>query len=96
MKTYDLPCMDSRKSFYGKARVLEASDGSKYLQSYNTIVASIDPAGKFRRHWHGETQTTIRHVNSFCQFFGIDGGGIKFWKSQDVIPVTMEVAMRIA
>ena len=38
-RTYKLPCYD-RKSFYGKAIVIE-EDNVAYLKSYNTIVAKI-------------------------------------------------------
>lgn len=34
-KMYNLPCLDSRKSFYGKAKVIETENGEKLLQSYN-------------------------------------------------------------
>lgn len=85
MKFFDLPCLDSRKSFYGKAQVIEAKDGSKYLRSYETIVCSIDSSGKFKRHWSGYSPTTMRHVNSFLEFYGIDGGGAAWWRNQEVI-----------
>ena len=34
MKIYDLIPMDGRKSFYGKAKVIEKDNGEKVLQSY--------------------------------------------------------------
>lgn len=89
MKMFELPCFDGRKSFYGKAGVIESSNGSKYLRSYETIVASIDPHGKFRRHWRGQSMTTIRHINSFLEFYGVSGGGLKWWNNQKVIPVDL-------
>lgn len=85
MKFFDLPCLDSRKSFYGKAQVIENKDGSKYLRSYETIVCSIDASGKFKRHWSGYSPTTMRHVNSFLEFYGIYGGGAKWWRDQEVV-----------
>lgn len=78
MKMYDLPTMDNRKSFYGKAKVIEKDNGEKVLQSYNTEVCKITEGGEFVRLWSGYSATTMRHVNSFLQFFGIAGGG-KNW-----------------
>ena len=58
----------SRKSFYGKAKVLHAEDETDYLRSYETIVASVKD-GEVRRHWDGQSATTSAHIRSFlCQF----------------------------
>lgn len=70
-KIYDLPCLDSRKSFYGKAKVIER-DGETVLLSYNTEVAKITESGEFVRLWSGNTQTTNRHIKSFKQFFNVE------------------------
>lgn len=84
-KTYDLPCFNHCKSFYGKAKVIEHTDGTKELQSYNTIVCKITPDHKFIRLWAGESTTTTRHVNSFLQLFNLPGGGLAWWRDQKVI-----------
>lgn len=70
-KIYDLPCLDSRKSFYGKAKVIEQENGEKLLQSYNTIVCKITPDGDYIELWDGNTQTTNRHIKSFKKFFDL-------------------------
>lgn len=75
IKEYDLPCFDSRKSFYGKAKVIENDNGEKVLRSYNTEVCKITNGGEFVRLWSGYSSTTMRHINSFLRFFGIAGGG---------------------
>lgn len=82
-KAYDLPCFDGRKSFYGKARIIECENGCKYLKSYNTIVCMINNNNEFIRLWDGESQTTMRHVNSFLQFFNKSGGGVNFWRQHE-------------
>lgn len=47
MTKFDLPVMgDTRKSFYGKARVIERDNGDVELESYNTIVFRVRN-GKF-------------------------------------------------
>lgn len=83
VKMYDaIPC-DGRKSFYGKAKICECGKRA-YLKSYETIVCSIDAAGKFHRHWNGESMTTMRHINAFLNAFGIDGGGVAWWRKQAI------------
>lgn len=69
MKIYELhPMHDSRKSFYGKAKVIEHDNGTVQLQSYDTIVCEI-VGGVFRMLWEGKTQTTSRHIKEFKQQF---------------------------
>ena len=59
MKKFELPCMDHRKSFYGKAYLIERDDGTKQLKSYNTIVCEIRQGGEFVRLWDDYSATTI-------------------------------------
>ena len=82
MKTFELVCRD-RKSFYGKARVVE-NRGIKTLYSYNTAVCKINRNGKFIRLWAGYSATTMRHVNAFLDEYGIDGGGKSWWDKQPI------------
>ena len=72
MRIFELPCLDNRKSFYGKAHVIEHDDGTKQLQSYNTIVCEIDNNGNYNRLWDGSTRTTNRHIRSFKKFYNIE------------------------
>ena len=72
MRIFDLPCLDSRKSFYGKAQCIELDNGTKQLKSYNTIVAEIDNNGNYKRLWNGNTQTTNRHIKSFKKFYNLE------------------------
>lgn len=71
-RCFDLPCLDSHKSFYGKAQITEYPNGEKVLQSYNTNVCKITAEGEFVRLWDGNTMTTNRHICSFCKFYGVD------------------------
>lgn len=71
MRIYELtPMKDRRKSFYGKAKVIEHDNGTIQLQSYDTIVCEI-VGGVFRMLWDGRTQTTTRHINEFKYQFNI-------------------------
>ena len=84
MKVYELRPVDNRKSFYGKAKVIEKDNGEKVLQSYNTEVCKITSGGEFVRLWGGYSVTTMRHINSFLQLVGIAGGGKAWWDAQKI------------
>ena len=68
MKIFELvPRYDSRKSFYGKARVVDHENGTIELQSYDTIVSrcvngKVEELGKW-------SQTTTRHQKEFRKQF---------------------------
>lgn len=68
MRIYELePQFDARKSFYGKAHVIDYENGTFELQSYNTIVSrcvngKVEELGKF-------SNTTTRHQKEFCRQF---------------------------
>ena len=68
MKIFELvPRYDARKSFYGKARVVDYEDGTIELQSYNTIVSrcvngKVEELGKW-------SATTTRHQKEFRKQF---------------------------
>lgn len=84
MKHYTLQPNDNRKSFYGKAEVIERDNGDIELKSYNTIVARIRN-GNFERLWSGYSMTTMRHINAFVDAFGICGGGKSWWNNLEVV-----------
>lgn len=71
MKIFDLPCFDTRASFYGKSKVIEQDNGEKVLQSYNTHIAKITTGGEVVRLWSGNSQTSSRHFNSFLKFYDL-------------------------
>lgn len=68
MRIFELvPRYDSRKSFYGKARVVDHEDGTIELQSYDTIVSrcvngKVEELGKW-------SATTTRHQKEFRKQF---------------------------
>ena len=70
------PRYDSRKSFYGKAKVYKDDQGHLLLMSYSTIVAEITdgiatedgrPTAKVNGYY---SQTTARHINDFLYQYG--------------------------
>lgn len=68
MKIYELTARyDSRKSFYGKAHVIDHEDGTLELQSYDTIVSRCKD-GKIE-HLGWWSQTTSRHQREFERQF---------------------------
>lgn len=68
MFTFELDCRyDARKSFYGKARVVDYENGKKELYSYGTLV-SVCKNGKVE-HLGKWSQTTSRHQREFEKQF---------------------------
>ena len=84
MKYFELKPINGRKSFYGKAEVIEKDNGDIELKSYQTIVARIRN-GKFERLWSGYSMTTMSHINAFVDAFGISGGGKAWWDALEVM-----------
>ena len=64
--TYELIPHDSRKSFYGKAKVTIDENGTKTLYSYDTPIMQQDASGNYKKLWQGWTATTGRHIAAFC------------------------------
>lgn len=63
---YELTPNNGRKSFYGKAIVEVAADGSETLYSYNTPIIKRSSSGDLVKLWDGWTATTGRHIKAFC------------------------------
>ena len=81
IKNFDLPVVNGRgKSFYGKAMVTEFDNGDIELTSYNTIVCRIHK-GKVQTLGNGYSATTMRNINSFLDFYGIEDGGKTWWNN---------------
>lgn len=66
MRTYELIPTNSQKSFYGKAIVVAADDGTITLYSYNTPVLRRNADGTYTRLWAGWSATTGKHIRSFA------------------------------
>lgn len=80
MNAFNLQPNDSHKSFYGKAVVLEVGNGTVFLRSYSTIVASIDRNKKVTSHWNGHSATTARHIRAFLDYYGLPVMCKKEWE----------------
>lgn len=83
VKEFDLPAT-RQKSFYGKAKIVEDTNGEIFLRSYDTLVAYINKAGEFVRLWSGYSLTTMNHINDFCRFHGLPGFSKKEWEALPV------------
>ena len=74
------PDYDSRKSFYGKAKVDVKPDGTQILYSYGTPVCKIKDgkATLLKKGYLGwaSSQTTLRHVKEFLKQNGFEVGSI--------------------
>lgn len=78
-----------KKSFYGKALIIETA-AAYYLQSYKTVVCKVDKETKtFTRFWDEESATTTRHINGFLADMQLSGGGLAWWRKQEVKPADM-------
>ena len=74
MNIYELDARyDARKSFYGKAHVIDYENGTYELQSYNTIVARIENGKVTLNGLHEYSQTTNRHIREFFRQFNVKG-----------------------
>jgi len=85
---FELTPNNNRKSFYGKAHVIQAGP-LRLLKSYETIVAYYDKGGKLHRTWAGWSATTSRHVDAFVFHVGHAARGIgkAAWEKMPVEPV---------
>lgn len=73
-KVYELTAMyDSRKSFYGKAKVIDFENGVLELLSYNTIVAQIIDGELIWDSLGSYSVTTNRHIREFIKQFATSG-----------------------
>ena len=65
----DLNPVDGRKSFYGKATVIDDGTTIK-CRSYQTIVAEYEKESDTITINGYYSPTTARHINSFCDYVG--------------------------
>lgn len=71
MKTFELQPTNGRKSFGGKAKVVEALDIST-LFSYGTEVAQYDHKTNEMKVDAYHSATTLIHINAFLEYYGFD------------------------
>jgi aspartate ammonia-lyase len=71
MKTFNLNPVNGRKSFYGKAIVIEENGISK-LKSYDKIVAEYNHDDNYMKVYAYHSITTLTHINSFLDYYGFD------------------------
>ena len=71
METFELTPINSRKSFYGKAKVKTENNISQLI-SYSTVVAEYNhETNKMTVNgWY--SATTATHINAFLDFYGFD------------------------
>ena len=71
------PQFDKRKSFYKKAYIIYMKDDTILLQSYDTIIAVLQPNGDF--DFNKYSYTSNRHLYEFMRQFDID---LKLYKTK--------------
>lgn len=82
-REFELPAT-VQQSYYRKAIVIECRNGKAYLQSYDTIVALIE-GNKLYRLWSGYSVTTMKHINDFARFYGLEPMNKSAWEKMEVI-----------
>jgi hypothetical protein len=83
------PQYDSRKSFYGKAKVAQKENGDYVLYSYGTPVATIRNGKRVPEEEYKASQTTGRHIKEFYHQFEDASTGIR---SRNVMASTYSTA----
>lgn len=85
-RMFELSPVDNRKSFYGKAKVLDNGNGEYILYSYDTPVAKVKDGVYEDLEYDHHSQTTNRHVRAFKKYFDIEsacGKGRKVTAARD-------------
>lgn len=75
MKIFELIPTGSRKSFYGKAKVIESNSEEvtvSKLISYETVVAEYHHKDNYMYIHSCPSNTTARHINAFLELYGFD------------------------
>ena len=89
-KYYLMPCeRQNQKSFGCKAVVEVMDDGTRVLYSYTTKIAKITTGGLLVRLCDHDqecsSQTTMRHLASFCVTNGLPKISRKEWNSMPIL-----------
>jgi hypothetical protein len=61
-----IPKYDTRKSFYGKAKIINVGSEEK-LYSYDTLVADYDRDSNTILVYGTHSNTTLRHIKEFLK-----------------------------
>ena len=72
MKTYGILNDKGEQFRCGAPVVIIDDDGTEHLISYNTEILRKDKEGNIKRVWSGWSQTTQKHIKSYC---GLDKKG---------------------
>lgn len=65
VNVYEVCRVGNQKSFYGKAHLLELSNGMRVLKSYDILILVKD-GKRFLKLWDDWSVTTGKHIYSFC------------------------------
>jgi len=72
MKTFELIPTNGRKSFYGKARVIE-QDNKVALLSYDSVICEVDLTDNSLKMIYTDkiSNTTSSHLKSFKKLYNV-------------------------
>ena len=88
-KYYLMPCERQNQKGFGRKAVVEVmDDGTKVLYSYTTKIAKITTGGLLVRlcgyDQECSSQTTMRHLASFCVSNGLEPITKKAWSEMPI------------
>ena len=88
-KHYLMPCERQNQKGFGRKAVVEVrDDGTRVLYSYTTKIAKITPDGFLVRLCDHDqecsSQTTMRHLASFCVSNGLEPITKKAWNEMPI------------
>ena len=71
METFYLVPVNSRKSFYGKCKVIKDSNISSLISYTTTVARYFHDTNKMEVYGYFSA-TTATHINSFLKYYGFD------------------------
>lgn len=70
---------ENQKTFNNKAIIEIDNDTNEYtLYSYETKICSIKN-NVITKYWDNHSNTTMKHINSFLEFCGLERQNKKWW-----------------
>jgi len=78
-KHYTIVPSNENGNMMANCEIHEYKCGRKDLYSYRTLVCSILEGGMFIRRWLGYSATTMKHINAFRKWYGLEPIHKKEW-----------------
>ena len=75
-----------KKTWQAPRIQVQEFETNEYVAACYSLYCAIsgDGKGKFHRTWNSYSATTMRHIKSFCRFFGADVPTKKQWDAMEI------------